>query len=510
MSEENFKNKTWQDFKLECQSKKVILYGLGSLLNNLFLRVNEKISIIAAVDNDKSKQGHKLGEFFNEIDLQEASEILISSPKILDSYNPNEVVILISSLRYSEGIIQDLANEKFFNCFSVLHLEFNYKESLRKKNLPVDDTNNYIREYAKFCAENFPIQKNKIIFGGMDRYPEHGRAITEQLLKLDKNLEIIWLTNTPNIFCPKNVKLIYEGKWKNFIYELETAKFWILNMPLRVQAIKREEQIYIQVKHWSSITLKKFYLNEEVNDFEREIWKQNGDLIDFMISGSEFDEKTCQRGFNFHKKFLRFGSPRSDILFDPQPCREKIFDLYNLDRNEKILLYAPTFRANSQFQDLNYELLLKLLRKKFGAEWKIFVKFHPSMKNFSAIENESVINVSNYANGQELIAAADIMISDYSSIMFESAYVLKPVFLYAPDKDEYIKSEREFFIDYDSLPFPIAMTNDELSRQIEIFDIDKYRRDVKNFLNRYGVNEDGQASERTAKFIIDKIGENDG
>ena len=505
----NVLERTWKDFELECQSKKVILYGLGSLLNCLFIRVNKNISIIAAVDNEKSKQNHLLKDFFDEADLQEAKNIVISPKKILRSYNPNEVVILISSLRHSESIAQDLESMGFYNYFSVLHLEFNYKEYRKRNNLPIETQDNYIESYANICIEKFPIQNNKIIFGGMDRYPDHGRYITEKLLLMNKDLDIVWLTNTPSIEAPKGVRIIYEGKWKSLIYELETAKIWIFDMPIRTQAIKRMGQTYIQVKHWGSITLKKFYLNEEVNDFEREVWKRNGEMIDYIISGSEFDEETCKRGFNFNKIFLRFGSPRSDILFKPNFYKEKVFKRYSITSDKKILIYAPTFRTVSlkkdyNYQELDFELITKSLNQKFKGDWIIFLRYHPSVKMVSDLDEHfnNIINVSDYESAQELVAASDIMISDYSSIMFEPAYVMKPVFLYAPDREEYIKNERDFLIDYDSLPFPKASTNKELAIQITNFNEIEYQQAVKKFLDNYSVNEDGHASERTAKFIL--------
>ena len=63
-------NKTWKDFKFVCKSKKLILYGLGSLLNYLFIRCEEELNIVAAIDNDITKQGLKLSNFFDETDLK--------------------------------------------------------------------------------------------------------------------------------------------------------------------------------------------------------------------------------------------------------------------------------------------------------------------------------------------------------------------------------------------------------------------------------------------------------
>ena len=500
---------TWADFEITCQNKKLILYGLGSLLNYLFIRCKSKISIIASIDNDIAKQNHKLCEFFDETDLKDAKDIVIESKTALYKYNPDEVVILISSIRHSEDIAKDLESMNFHCYFSTLHLEHNYKEQINKSKLSINLQDNYIFDYAKYCAERFPIDNNKIIFGGMDIYPDHGRYITEHLLSMNKMLDIVWIINTSSINnIPKGVRVVHEGKWKQYIYELETAKFWLLNMALRTQIVKRPEQIYIQLKHWGSLTLKTFYLNEKIGNFENDVWQSNGKIIDYIVTGSSFDENSCRKGFDFHGNFLRFGSPRSDPLFQQKKYKEKIYKIFNLNSNERILLYAPTFRVNiNSFKELNFELLLDTLKKKWNCNWKILIRFHPTVKinsnKFSKLKN--IINVSYYENSQELVAASDILISDYSSIMFESAYVKRPVFLYAPDKEEYRENERDFLLDYDSLPFPISTTNEELSEQIINFDENKYKKSLQAFLDKYGVHEDGHASERVAKFIVELL-----
>lgn len=116
-----------------------------------------------------------------------------------------------------------------------------------------------------------------------------------------------------------------------------------------------------------------------------------------------------------------------------------------------------------------------------------------------------MIDVSGYDDSQELVNACDLLISDYSSIMFEAALTGKPVLLFAPDKEQYIGEERELYIDYGALPFPIAETNAELWSMIGDFNYEAYKRKVASFLQQYGVHEDGHASERAAEFIMELV-----
>ena len=416
----------------------------------------------------------------------------------------------------------ELESLNFSNYFSILHLEYNFRTNMKKMRLPFENINDYKKNYAKKCAQKYPIKNNKIIFD-MRTYVDHGKYITEQLLLMNKNLDIVWLISDKSVNVPENVRAIININWIQYVYEMETARIWVINILIQTYLYKRSEQIYINTKHWSSITLKKFGL-EDIRPFKNFInsarfhyieneYNDNGKLIDYVICGSKFDEDSFRRGYNVEAQFLHFGSPKSDVMFSAKKYKDKVYKVFNLNSNDNTLIYAPTMRytdiksGNTKytFQNfLNFDLLLKSLQQKWFGNWKILLRLHPTVKKLSKKINKPdfVIDVSDYDDSQELVAASDVLISDFSSIMFELAYVLKPVFLYSPDKESFEKSSRELLIDYDSLPFPISTTNEKLSKQILNFDEDVYKHNVRVFLDKYGVHEDGHASERAAKFIL--------
>ena len=194
--------KDWNDFEAAAKDKKLILYGLNGLLNFLWMRCDKKFPIIAAIDNDPEKQKHTLSELFDESDLEDAGNIKVSSKEILKDYKANEVVVLISGFRYIEEITKEL-EETGFNCyFSVLHLEYNYREHMNKNHIHYEDRIEYLHHYAEKCAKEYPIQSNKAIFS-MTTYAEHGKYITEQLLLMNKNIDIVWVVNNQNFQVPE-------------------------------------------------------------------------------------------------------------------------------------------------------------------------------------------------------------------------------------------------------------------------------------------------------------------
>lgn len=507
--------KTWNDFCDIARSRKIVLYGISEIFNFLWLRCDKQISIVAAIDNDSGKKDLPLSTFFDEHDLRDSKDVKIAPKSALKNFVPDDVVILISSLRYYDEIALELETMGFSCYFSVLNLEYNH----RANNSEFETLDNYKTIYAKDCVEKYPIEGNKIICYGFGGYADHEKYITEALLKLSKNLRIVWIVKKFPVDVPEGVEVVFNGNFKRYIREMETAKMWIFDVPIEINLIKRESQIYIQTKHWGSITLKKFYLDtpfvSQVKDNEY-FWRLNGEWMDYIISGSEFDENSCRSGFNFKGKFLRFGSPRSDAMFNQDKYKSKIYKHFNLNADDYVLLYAPTFRFRNPREGdievvpqefLDFEMLMNSLKIRWPFNWKILFRLHPHLRTQAKRLKKPgfVIDVTDYDDNQELAAAADIMVSDYSSFMFEPAYVLKPVFLYAPDKEDYLKNERELLIEYDSLPFPISTTNEELAAQIENFDEENYNQNVANFLKYYGVNENGHASKRAAEFIIESL-----
>lgn len=116
---------------------------------------------------------------------------------------------------------------------------------------------------------------------------------------------------------------------------------------------------------------------------------------------------------------------------------------------------------------------------------RILIRLHPVVREKSDFINYSnqIIDASTYDDIQELFAASDLLISDYSDCMFEFSLTKKPVLLYASDLDEYSKG-RSFYYDIHTLPYSLAENNEELLNQIEKFDYDVYLIKLKLFLIR--------------------------
>lgn len=504
------KEQTWEHFNRDREGKHVFIFGTGGGMDYFLSNCCNHMEIAGVIDNDKNKQGKKLGWYCAEAVHTGYGDMLIQEPEILDQYSKHNIIVLVTSVKFYYPMVDQLRKMGIDYCYVLLMLEANkWKsvEELKEREQEIDC------KYLDWCCEQ-KIENNKIVML-IGVYGDHARQITRVLLRQRNDLNIVWLVDKADMDKPENVRLVYMRDWKRYAYEMETAKIWLFDDLVSAAIKKREGQLYIQVKHWSSITLKMFYLDDKASKESPEIQniiRHNGEMMDYLFSGSEFDERSCQSGFMFQGQAIRVGSARSDLLFD-KTIREKILTRFAIDKRAKVCLYVPTYRleelekTNSMSILLDLEALLTVLRNKWEGEWFLFVRLHPSLvlKNDVLPENPNIINVQNYTYSEELVAAADVIITDYSSIMFEGAYGKKPVFLYAPDRAKFIDGERGLLIDYDTLPFPRSESDDELHQCIRAFEKQEYEESITEFLHRYGVNEDGHASERAAKFIGDLL-----
>ena len=512
-----FFNETWEQFDTAATGKKLFLFGVGVGADYYYYKYGDRAKAEGIIDNNPLFQGC-LAQMFLWEKLDQAHRALrVSDISVVDEFESDELVVLITSFKHYQNIALELKAHRVNRVFSLLCMEARYR--ILKQGPLLSSVTGYSfldKPYYFQKSYGMPICQNKILLYTECEWAGHGKEIVKQLLNIRSDLDIVWLVNEVDSPVPSNVRIVLKRNYAAFIYEWASARIWLADTLIDFDVKKREGQEYIQIKHWSSITLKKFgydFAKSHNNDAARiKICDKNRDMMDCLFVGSVFDEKTCRRGLGFSGKVIKVGSPRSDALFQPESSNLR--KQYSVSKEKKILLYAPTFRLYSKdwdeltvFCDLNFDLAKRSLEERFGGEWVIFLRLHPVAASHSKKIKipDYVIDVSGYYDGEELVVVSDVMITDYSSIMFEPAYMKKPVFLLATDLQKYLEEERGFLIDYNTLPFPIAESNEELALNIKYFDNDIYEKNIDCFMAQYGVHEDGHAGERAARFISDLI-----
>lgn len=356
-----------------------------------------------------------------------------------------------------------------------------------------------------------PIQKNKIICWS-DNLKSYGcspKYIAEYLAKNRKGkYDIVWVFNEDakipdNI--PEGIRVVRYFSI-DYLRELHTAHIIICNcrMAPALMFKKRNGQKYIQTWH-SSLRLKKIEGDTNLPDSYVETAKKDSANIDLLISGCGFSTDIFRRAFWYNGEIFGCGTPRCDIFFENSTARGKMCEDLGINKTNKVLLYAPTFRKDYKANDLglDYAALKSALEKRFSDEWTIIYRYHPNVIDTTDSSKLPawLKNGTRYSDMQILLAGCDALITDYSSCMFDAAVAGKPCFLYAPDLEDYLENERGLYFDIKSLPFDVALSNEELCDKINRFETEKYSNDIKEFLSEVGSYEDGHASERIAERI---------
>lgn len=370
----------------------------------------------------------------------------------------------------------------------------------------------------KFCK----VKKNKIVIVNVRgfEYTCNPKYIAEEFAKrnIDK-LDLVWMIGpkTDKSLIPKNFRLVRYHSLKA-LYELQTAKIIIANAHMinvhKKGFRKSSDTIYIQTWH-GSMGIKKIdkdapHVSEKFGWCK---WEQiSSACFDYFFVDSESEKQIYESAFWGHGEVLKLGKARDRIFYeDHKPIIEKVKNYYSIPMNNKICLYAPTWRPDGRCHCFNLDInaLKAGLKEKFGGEWSILIRFHrissskKGQKIFETLyDKNEVINVTQYLDMQELFVAADVLISDYSSCLPEYCILKKKSFIYATDIESY---EPGFYFPLSDLPSPIAKNNYELISNILNFNEKEYNKKCNQFLIDKGHNDDEKSCERIVDFMLDKI-----
>lgn len=299
--------------------------------------------------------------------------------------------------------------------------------------------------------------------------------------------------------------LVKSGSLKYYYYYM-TSKVLICNDFLPLFIGNRMGQVTINTWHGGG-AYKKVGISLSKNKYytQRYLWQHR---VNYMISSCKEFSKLASEAFQISEyNMLPIGMPRNDILVHSKSKEEitnKVKKAYSIPVDKKIVLYAPTYRESfkNSLYGLDFETVLVTLKEKFGGEWIFFFRGHYFLVDSSQIKDDSFINVSDYDDMQELLCAADCLITDYSSSVWDFSLTFKPCFLYATDLDEY-KKEIDFYYPIERWPFPLAQNNQELFHNILNYDALNYHKAVEEHQRILGSYENGHACEKIGKIIIE-------
>ena len=267
------------------------------------------------------------------------------------------------------------------------------------------------------------------------------------------------------------------------------------------------ESVIVQLWHAPGAS-KKFGGSVDIES--REILAKISENTNYLIVTSENIKEYYSEAFQMPKgKMLSLGLPRMDYYFEDHDLSELKADFckkHNISDDKKIILYAPTFRDEVEYNNVLNFLDLEKFNRELGGDYVLALRLHPKIRSFykGNISSESeYIDVSDWQSEQELMLISDILITDYSSIMIEYCVLNRPIIFFTYDLDSYLANERGFYYDFrKTVPGPIAHTNDEVIEIIKNDEFDKSK--MSDFVKTQFDRVDGKSSERVVDFLLDK------
>jgi len=354
----------------------------------------------------------------------------------------------------------------------------------------------------------FAIQKNKIVlinFNGKG-YGCNPKYIAQEILKRGLEYDVVWFVKDMNEEFPIGIRKVLIGRIKA-MYEVATAKIIITNVKNDLHLLKKRGQYIIQTWHgsYSSKFLEKEAVNTLSPNYISESQK-NSKQTNLFLSNSRILSKCYRESFWCDCEIMECGFPRNDMLFVKNSDEEikRIKRTLGLNDEDKIVMYAPTFRdnGNTKAYGIDCSGVLETL-EKLGGNWYLLIRMHPNVSKTKYLFdfNEKIINVSDYTDMQELLLVSDILITDYSSTVFEFSAMNKPTYIFATDIEEYqqMRGLKEDFFD---MPFPICINNRELLETLNEYTVESGKDAAVQFMKIFGGVDNGTASQQVVDRII--------
>jgi CDP-glycerol glycerophosphotransferase len=294
---------------------------------------------------------------------------------------------------------------------------------------------------------------------------------------------------------------------------LARSRFVVANDHLPDWFERRPDQVCLQTWHGTPLKRLGLDLLEVRPGIGRaaQRWSRQAANWQYLLSSNRYSTAILQRAYSITGEVLETGYPRNDELAggDHDLATRRIRDRLGLPAGTRVVLYAPTFRdhvrdSRGRYR-LNLQLDLERLRRAVGDDTVLLIrKHHRVAEVISQTGNGFVRDVSTYPDGTELLLAADVLVTDYSSMMFDFANTGRPMLFFTYDLEAYRDQVRGLYLDLaERAPGPLLHTTDELAAALN--DIDavraEYAQRYRDFAAAFCELDDGRAAAR----VVDRV-----
>lgn len=470
---------------------------------------------------------NSVGELFIEYDLsgQEIKQRLIISKSLAgqstDMQLPGNREITLEK-RYDNGIlVKEFAGASLLEKLGAAGGKAGTVIDVIKM---IQDKLNLVRMRFLFKSGHSPYENTTIIFEsfGGRQVSDSPYAIYKVFKTLYPGINMIWsIDRSQKKFCKDNQIAYVVRRTNKWVRVLEKSQFWISNARFPTWVKKPNYVTYIQT--WHGTPLKKLGLDiENVSMPGTTTVKYHKNFVreanrwDALVSPNDYSTQIFRSAFGFTNQILKIGYPRNDELINTRPEDiDAIKEQLGIPLDKKVVMYAPTYRDN-QFAEkgkYTFELPFDLddFRKSFGDDTVLILRMHYLISNALDISDYSdfVYDYSNYPNISDLYLVSDLLITDYSSVFFDYAYLKRPILFYPYDYHLYKEELRGFYLNYEKdLPGKIAENSKQLLAEINHAlahpDMSANEK-FMSFYNRFCAINDGLSSLKVVNYVMHQI-----
>ena len=371
----------------------------------------------------------------------------------------------------------------------------------------------------KLCTKMVSVNRRVLLFeSNLGRnYTGNPRAIYEEMVRqgLDRKYRCYFILEDVTTKIPGSARKIRRNRFRYFLLFAQ-AGIWISDSRLPKYIIKRPGCTYIQT--WHGTPLKKLALDMDtvymagetgIEEYKRN-FRENTSTWDYLISQNSFSTAIFRRAFDFRKEILEIGYPRNDILFRMNHEKEivKLKKELGLPLDKRIILYAPTWRDNEFYGNGKYKfnprIDFSMLKEELGRDTVMIVKYH-----YLVMDQIDWSTYGDFIRSYDmsydisvLYLVSDLLITDYSSVMFDYSLLRRPMFFYCYDLEEYRSDLRGFYFNLlEEAPGPVVKTTEELLQAIRTYDSREYQSRYDAFHTKYNHADNGTAAQKVVSLI---------
>lgn len=364
-----------------------------------------------------------------------------------------------------------------------------------------------ISKVATALSKVITIKNNKLIFeSGRGRADDNPRYFYDYLKvnRPEYNLKyLIYKTTDHDGLDPKDI--VYYNTLKYF-YHISSSHLLVKSNSVASVISKKKKQKYIQLWHGGEFKNCDHVPGTEFPKKHIADW-------DIFISNNKMQNKMIQKQTGYSKEIFTLGMIRTDYLNANKLKPIKMFkENINLSPDRRTILYAPTFRDSDlalDEKDLASKIntVIRKVANALNSDDVLLLRLHPLLKAvvIDEVNQTNIIDVSHVEKVEDLLLASDILITDYSSIIYDYAILERPIIFFTYDNDEYISYRGDHYLSLDKdIPGECAIDAEELKNKISAISSKFDYKYIRSFNERFNHYNDGGVGDRLV-LVIDNL-----